>query len=1529
LGKKLQKGRGVEQAKGVAKALDVLSIGDEERPVVSVTEEECEGEEECFDITRNRFPERTRSLSSGLTSSNTAAAVAAAMKKKEILGGAAARNINPGANVAKKQSLEDCEGEECFDITRNRFAERTRSLSTSLSPSNTAAVGKKQTSSGTTATKLDQDDANAAAEKQSSEVPNIEDCEGEEECFDITQSTFQERTKSLSTGLPPSNTVRSIERERAVTDFLPKRQKEGHYDITQNLFPEQRRAASTFSNLAFGKVDAATTVERNPDTEVFDITQNLFPKQRASASAFRVDEKSEMNNRPPPQSMDGSFVHDINKVQTSGDRAALSLSVNSGPTKSEVDALKSAADEGSVVELASGAKVKAGRESTEPSSDITQQHFASERPSASVNTGGVRRTSFELSDEYVDITKQHFRDRSSFSQLVNSGTKKESTTYGSWDESRLLPMPERTKDASWRWRKTSKSEYLDKPRFSSDLSPPSFGKPGLSESRQPLSTTANMEPRQRFNTSEASYRDIITSADRRPLSATANAATQQRFNTSAEIYRDSSVSLEPQPLSVRANAAPKQRFNTAEADSNPSSSPLVSSIAYAPPRMRFKTSEEGYKNNPVLSRREPLEANAAPEQRFKTKGKTTGDMKSSFFSSTDSKDARPLLDVHSNKSRFNIVGRKTLLSSVKEEVGIDIPRAFSSSIEMVTVSPGKNLTATRASQYVDDVRFSTELSSPSKVTSVTASKGLDTNSADKPRFSTNLLGPSSDATPKVQSKTEPPLSMTIHSTSDRFNTTKKSSSLFASQTVGFDVPRAFTRNIDMVTTSEAKKGNNEDSDVDKITFSPNLSVSTAVKNVTTTRPAAEEEFGPDVYSFSPILSESTTIREVDYSQSKSQVDVAPMVDRNQFSSDLTRLASPRVSKSTSRHPSENEGVPLVDENRFSSDLTRVSNAKHKPGAAMKSTPHRKLDENLGIDLNLFSPVPNLAPPSKVRVGKSSNSQQDSADQLLDLSSRNTVNVVTTKPARSAHAANSKDPFVDLPTFSKPETLIGPLRVRDLTKAAAGNGDDLGVDRVGFSPASKLRPPSQVRLLRPKTEPMKEPKIRAPHVNPYFLQLALDKVAQKIAPKEEVSADKFLDLTSQYTVNNSSMTALGQHAIRSDDPYVDVAKFSNPSEFAPPSKVKTYRAVDGENADEEDYFDITRASLSGGSLARNVSSVRDAISAAKPSKMSLDQSSSLLRNMSSIRDAITASKPKAESLQFDSLEDEVQHWLLSRLSYLDNHTAALYTERLIEDGFDSSEMLGEILEDDLKFMDNDDRESLIFRMDLKYWLLAYLPNLEEADITLYSTKLIDDGFDSFEMLDELTKDDVSFMKAAHRQELTRQLPKRTNNILTESNAEFFEEASFDITRKAFRERPSLAAVPIHHESSANQPQRSQSALAFEEESFDITRVAFSDRPQQPQVSELQMDQSQSSVVDRNDIADNAVTPKAELYQFYISRGLSGEQAAELADFYTVWTNEERLFTCIFTCPISGESFIAGSWKEGGDVVADGSLYWYSE
>ena len=57
--------------------------------------------------------------------------------------------------------------------------------------------------------------------------------------------------------------------------------------------------------------------------------------------------------------------------------------------------------------------------------------------------------------------------------------------------------------------------------------------------------------------------------------------------------------------------------------------------------------------------------------------------------------------------------------------------------------------------------------------------------------------------------------------------------------------------------------------------------------------------------------------------------------------------------------------------------------------------------------------------------------------------------------------------------------------------------------------------------------------------------------------------------------------------------------------------------------------------------------------------------------------------------------------------------------------------------------------------VKTWLEEALPHLHSDDLNYYTSQLVDDGFDSVELLDtELLIEDLDFMKKAHRRALSR-------------------------------------------------------------------------------------------------------------------------------------------------------------------------------
>jgi hypothetical protein len=75
------------------------------------------------------------------------------------------------------------------------------------------------------------------------------------------------------------------------------------------------------------------------------------------------------------------------------------------------------------------------------------------------------------------------------------------------------------------------------------------------------------------------------------------------------------------------------------------------------------------------------------------------------------------------------------------------------------------------------------------------------------------------------------------------------------------------------------------------------------------------------------------------------------------------------------------------------------------------------------------------------------------------------------------------------------------------------------------------------------------------------------------------------------------------------------------------------------------------------------------------------------------------------------------------------------------------------------------------------------------------------------------------------------------------------------------------------------------------------------------------------------------PNGELTQTYSNEGwLEQGQLQLLKEFYTTWSNGEKSpktrFTCVFTCPNTGEHFAAGNWKnKKGVTIVDGT-HWYN-
>lgn len=74
------------------------------------------------------------------------------------------------------------------------------------------------------------------------------------------------------------------------------------------------------------------------------------------------------------------------------------------------------------------------------------------------------------------------------------------------------------------------------------------------------------------------------------------------------------------------------------------------------------------------------------------------------------------------------------------------------------------------------------------------------------------------------------------------------------------------------------------------------------------------------------------------------------------------------------------------------------------------------------------------------------------------------------------------------------------------------------------------------------------------------------------------------------------------------------------------------------------------------------------------------------------------------------------------------------------------------------------------------------------------------------------------------------------------------------------------------------------------------------------------------------------PLAELNQTFINEGwLRPDQIPEMRRFYTSWDNGEKshkaMFTCIFTCPTTGEHFASGHYNNARGVYSTNGVFWY--
>lgn len=79
-------------------------------------------------------------------------------------------------------------------------------------------------------------------------------------------------------------------------------------------------------------------------------------------------------------------------------------------------------------------------------------------------------------------------------------------------------------------------------------------------------------------------------------------------------------------------------------------------------------------------------------------------------------------------------------------------------------------------------------------------------------------------------------------------------------------------------------------------------------------------------------------------------------------------------------------------------------------------------------------------------------------------------------------------------------------------------------------------------------------------------------------------------------------------------------------------------------------------------------------------------------------------------------------------------------------------------------------------EVEQWLVSRLPRLQKADVSNYCWSLIDDGFDSAEMLEEIEFDDLHFMKKAHQRALAKALSQEINSVPEEAVSQSIDQSS---------------------------------------------------------------------------------------------------------------------------------------------------------
>ena len=559
-------------------------------------------------------------------------------------------------------------------------------------------------------------------------------------------------------------------------------------------------------------------------------------------------------------------------------------------------------------------------------------------------------------------------------------------------------------------------------------------------------------------------------------------------------------------------------------------------------------------------------------------------------------------------------------------------------------------------------------------------------------------------------------------------------------------------------------------------------------------------------------------------------------------------------------------------------------------------------------------------------------------------------------------------------------------------------------------------------------------------------------------KKRSASDEYLNKNSfSQKLAPSTLTQAATVASRNKNPYLNKNGFNDIDNMrtsnASGARFKSSHDVSPDEKKRMDNLDTNWAKLPDFDEMAGKSAVgENAAGSRSPKRLEQDDEeytmvgdfSPLERATSFVRDSNTATKSglsgladssandqlagagenlMAEEVETDS-EFEVMNWLLQNLPELDEEDAVNYFVSLLEDGFDSTDMLDEVLQEDLYFM-KDEHQALL----MKNLAVEEGEAEEAAETKTFTPSEPDDGTDT-ELEDEKAEEvedgrnatQLTAEKDAEETEPTNEddddytditraefgnhvsLSSATPSLFHKESPtedepfswqldvrkEVTDESLDDIDPDTFQDQPAesnqlfQATPPLAVELTERSTVK-ESASVREKRSSKLTKVNSNSRSlfqatppltvelkegmtaeeaalareerlggvpkvdQAPLYSHITEgmtaeeaeaarstrltahgatpDEPTAESPKKKEDCDNISPPRDAIYQEYIARGFSAEQAQKLKDYYTTWTigpSHEMKFSSVFTCPMSGEHFASGI-MDNGEVW--GGRVWY--